>query len=141
MTRQVFLIVVFILTIFIISAEAQDIVIIANTSAPDDSLSRQELTNIFIGNQRNWSDRSRVVIATFKEGAVHDAFTETYLGRTSRQYDNHWKKLVFTGKGKMPDSFDTEQNMIGFVAKTAGAIGYVSAGTEIDDSVKTITIK
>ena len=33
---------------------------------------------------------------------------------------------MFTGKGNPPKSFDTEEALIDYVAKTSGTIGYVS---------------
>jgi hypothetical protein len=37
---------------------------------------------------------------------------------------------VFTGKGSMPKSFASDAEILKYVAKTPGAIGYVSAGAD-----------
>lgn len=123
-------------------ATANEVVIIANADVPENTLSDQELRNIFNGTQRTWSDRSRVEIATLSDSPCHEVFTQTYLNRTSRQFENHWRRLVFSGRARtIPNSFSTEQEMIRFVGSTPGAIGYLPAGTPIDDSVKIIHIK
>ena len=124
------------------SVAAQEVFIIANAGVPDNALSLQELKNIFNGKQRSWSDKSRIEIGTLVDSTTHDVFTQTYLNRTARQFENHWRRLVFSGRARtIPDSLATQQEMVRFVGSTAGAIGYISAGTLIDDNIKILTIK
>jgi len=52
------------------------------------------------------------------------------LGKSDQALRNYFKTLVFTGKGSMPKSFPSDAEIIKYVAKTPGAIGYVSASTD-----------
>ena len=51
-----------------------------------------------------------------------------------------WKKLVFTGKGSMPESVNSEAELVALIAKTPGAIGYISAD-KVGDGIKAIPVK
>ena len=59
---------------------------------------------------------------------------------TDRQFSIYWKRLIFTGKGTPPTSFASDEKVVAFVARTPGAIGYVSTKAELKD-VKTIKIQ
>ena len=73
-------------------------------------------------------------------GATHDAFLKTYLGKTDAALETYYRSLVFTGKGAMPKTFASEDEVVGYVSKTKGAIGYVTADTKTD-GVKLIEVK
>ena len=62
-----------------------------------------------------------------ESGAAHDEFLKDVVGKSGPALKNHLKTLVFTGKGSMPKSFASEADIVKYVAKTPGAIGYVSA--------------
>jgi ABC-type phosphate transport system substrate-binding protein len=47
---------------------------------------------------------------------------------------------VFTGKGAMPEQVDNEDELVTFIAKTPGAIGYADAG-KAKDGVKAVAVK
>jgi ABC-type phosphate transport system substrate-binding protein len=62
------------------------------------------------------------------------------LGKSTSQFSTGWKKLVFTGKGSMPEQVGSEDELVAFVAKTPGSIGYADAG-KVKDGVKAIPTK
>ena len=71
---------------------------------------------------------------------AHDEFLKDVVGKSAPALKNHLKTLVFTGKGSMPKSFASEADIVKYVAKTPGAIGYVSAGAAAD-GVKKVALK
>jgi ABC-type phosphate transport system substrate-binding protein len=83
---------------------------------------------------------SPVVPVLAKGGAAHDTFLRDYLGKTDSALNNYYRTLVFTGKGMMPKTLDSDSAVLEYVAKTKGAIGYVSAGFSTP-GVKTLTVK
>ncbi len=128
------------IALFAITINAGEIVI-ANSS--DKELTGDALKKIYLGKKTSWSDGSKVIIATLKSGAVTDSFMSNKVGKNESQFKMVWKKLVFTGQGVMPKSFDDEKALIDFVAANKGAIGYVSdanAGS-VPDVVNKIVIK
>lgn len=106
---------------------ADDVVLVANGGVGESSISSQEAQDVFLGKKSSWSDGSTIVLATLSGGSVHDAFLKTFVGRTASQFATYWKKLAFSGKAMEPKAFDTEAELIKFVAEHKGAVGYVSA--------------
>jgi ABC-type phosphate transport system substrate-binding protein len=121
-------------------AFAANFVVIANKDVPVDSLSKAELRAIFLGEKVKWDNRKYIKIAFLDEGEASKDFLQGVVGKTPSQYDNHWQKMVFSGKGAMPQSFAEISKVVGYVAAHPGAVGFVAAGQEIS-SVKTISIK
>jgi ABC-type phosphate transport system substrate-binding protein len=75
-----------------------------------------------------------------KGGATHEAFLKEYLGKTDGALSTYYRTLVFTGKGTMPKTFASDAEVVSYVAKTKGAIGYIAAGTEAT-GVKQLEVK
>ena len=117
---------------------AGDIVLIVNPSVPETTLSKNDLGNIYLGKKTSWSDGSKIKFV-IQKGDINSSFVKSFVGKTETQFKIFWKKQVFTGKGSPPKEFDSDQAMVEFVAHTTGAIGYVSAGSDVS-KVKTISI-
>ena len=119
---------------------AGDVVIITNESVPVSTLGAKDVKQIFLGNKTVWDNGDKIVFVVQDRTDASDTFLKTYVQKSSSQYNNYWKKQVFTGKGKAPKSFSSDQELVQFVSETAGAIGYVSSGAETGN-VKTIAVQ
>ena len=119
---------------------APKILIIAHLDVNQVEITPKEIKAIFLGNQTRWADEESVTFFLLKEGKTHDQFLQKYIEKTPSQFDRYWKQLLFTGKGKMPKRFKTELELMRYVAKTKGAVGYISSTTQIEN-VKKIIIK
>jgi ABC-type phosphate transport system substrate-binding protein len=62
------------------------------------------------------------------------------VGKSDAALETYYRSLVFTGKGSMPKSFASEADVVAYVAKTKGAIGYVSAAANTADA-KVLEVK
>jgi ABC-type phosphate transport system substrate-binding protein len=124
----------------VVNTFADDVVIICNKGVSDTSLSKDDIKNIYLGKKSSWSDNTKITFVTLSDSDIQKSFLKEYINKTPSQFNTYWKKLVFTGKGKMPKSFDSDADLIDFVSKTDGALGYVSASSESDD-VKVIKVQ
>ena len=122
------------------NAFAADYIVIANKSVSANSLSKDELQAIFLGEKSKWDDGKPIKIVILEDGDVHKNFLKDIVGKTPSQFESYWKKLVFTGKAVAPKSFGDTAALVDFVASHPGTIGYVAAGQEAG-SVKIISIK
>ena len=109
---------------------AADIKVIANPSVGASSVSADELKGVFLATKTSFSDGSHVEPVLEKGGAAHDAFLREYLGKTDAALQTYYRSLVFTGKASMPKTVGSDAEVVAYVAKTKGAIGYVSAGAD-----------
>jgi TonB family protein len=74
-----------------------------------------------------------------KGGPAHATFLKDYLGLDNDALQNYYRALVFTGKRSMPKTLRSDEEVVAYVAKTRGAIGYVSSTAPVD-GVKTLAV-
>jgi len=122
------------------SAFAADIKIIANSSVGASSVSTDELKNVFLATKSALNDGSHVEPVLEKDGPAHEAFLKELIGKSDSAFQTYYRSLVFTGKASMPKTTASDAEMVAYVAKTKGAIGYVSASAATA-GVKTLEVK
>jgi len=123
-----------------VTAPAADIKVIANPSVGASSVSADELKGVFLVTKSSLSDGSHVEPVLLKSGAVHEAFLKDYVGKSDSALETYYRSLVFTGKGSMPKAFATDSEVVAYVEKTKGAIGYVASATSTT-SAKVLEVK
>lgn len=120
-------------------AFASGIKIIANPSVKADSISASELKSIFLEEKLSLADGTHVEPVIEKTGAVHDAFLAEYLGKTDDDLQTYYSTLVFSGRGSAPRQLRSDAEVVAYVARTRGAIGYVGSEAKAE-GVKTLTV-
>ncbi len=126
-------------SIFMATEMLADICFITNKSVAPNSLTRKEIKEIFTGKRVKWSDKSKINVVIQHGTELHKKFTSKYTSRTVSQFEKWWRTLLFTGKGSMPKAFKSEKKLLDYVAKTDGAIGYISSENK-NNQVNIITI-
>ena len=131
---------VMIMDVIGVAPAAAEVIVIANKGVPVDSISGSTLKEIYLGKKTLWNKKMKIAPSLLKKGKTHDDFLKKYIGKTAAQFRSYWNNLLFTGAGTPPPSFNTEKELVDYVAKTDGAIGYIDSGTP-HDKVKAITVK
>ncbi|MEZ4526470.1 MAG: hypothetical protein R2941_11175 [Desulfobacterales bacterium] len=129
--------------LFVPLCSAEEILIIGSKDIPADAVSRDEIRNIFLGEKVKWDSGEKINFVLLMT-EVHEAFLKQYMGSTAAQYQNYWKKMIFTGKAKSPKSFSSPEKVIEYVTNTGGIIAYIpSADYEKADKnkVKIISVR
>ncbi|HUA21139.1 MAG TPA: hypothetical protein VMU80_27040 [Bryobacteraceae bacterium] len=121
-------------------AGAAELKVIANSSVKAEGVTPEELKSVFLSTKTSLSDGSHVEPVLLKSGAAHEAFLKEYVGKTGNALENYYRAMVFTGKGSMPKTLASDAEVVEYVAKTKGAIGYVSADANTD-GVKVLEVK
>src|SRR5208283_162259 len=122
------------------SASAGGVTFNANSSVKADSVSADELKYVFLEETSSLSDGSHVEPVLAKGGAAHETFVKEYLGKSDAALQTYYRSLVFTGKGSMPKTVGGDAEVAAYVAKTKGAIGYVTSETSTEGA-KTLQVK
>jgi ABC-type phosphate transport system substrate-binding protein len=115
------------------TAANDDLVIIANPDLEETTIEYRDLQRIYLGKQTQWKDDTSIVPVMLKSGPLHDEFIEGFLDRSVQRFVTYWRQMVFTGKGMPPKSFASESDLVDFVARTPGSVGYASAGAEVTE--------
>lgn len=110
---------------------AADFVVIANSGVPAAKLTPDELSSIYLLRTSNWKDGTRIVPVNREAGSNARAiFAMRVLEQPQAALDAHWNRMNF--KGITPPLIQESDNaVLTFVQKIPGAIGYVSASTEL----------
>ncbi len=122
------------------SVFAADVKVIANPAVGASTVTADELKGVFLETKTTLSDGTHVEPVLLKGGAAHASFLKDYVGKTDAALETYFRSLVFTGKGSMPKALASDAEVVAYVARTKGAIGYVSAGTATA-GVKTIEVR
>jgi ABC-type phosphate transport system substrate-binding protein len=122
------------------AATAADFKVIANPGIKVTEISANDLKEVFLATKTSLSDGTHVEPVWEKGGATHEAFLKEYVGKTDAAVGTYFRSLVFTGKASMPKSVATDADVVAYVEKTKGAIGYVAAGTSTGEA-KVLDVK
>lgn len=113
--------------------------VIVNPSVTTDSLDQRQLRDYYTGDLKFWEDGAPVVLFDLKPRLeIKRAFYD-YLGKSSSRIKSIWLKRKLSGEGDPPDALESEAEVVKKVARTPGALGFVSL-PEVTDSVKTILV-
>jgi TonB family protein len=110
---------------------AAEVKVIANLSVSVDSISVAELKRVYLEQTRSLSDGSHVEPVLERSGPAHASFLKDFLDLNDDALQSYYRTLVFTGRGSMPRSLDSDVDVVAYVIKTRGAIGYVNASADV----------
>ena len=105
--------------------------VITNADVDAGEVNAEVVKNVFLGKSTKVGD-TKVTFAVLKGGPAHESFLSDVVGKSPSQFLSYWRKLAFSGKGSMPEEFESEDALVAFVKSTPGAIGYVGDATATD---------
>jgi ABC-type phosphate transport system substrate-binding protein len=127
----------------VVSTPADDFVVIVHPSVVGTKIKRAELAAVFLKKALRWSGGGGLAVPVDQSGTsqVRKAFSEAVIQLPVAQVVQYWQKQMFSASGQRPPPVkDGDAVVIAFVAKNAGAIGYVSAGAALPPEVKTLAL-
>ena len=91
---------------------------------PSDSVNA-----LLVGKQRFWADGSEIEIVVVKNDAEAEKGLLSASGMDENRFKNHWQRLAFSGRGRMPTQVDSSSEATAIVKSNPKAIAIVdSAG-------------
>lgn len=116
----------------------QQVKVIANPNIAANSITASELKAVFLEERGSFAG-AHIEPVLARSGVAHEAILRHYLGMTNTALEHYYSALVFSGRGIMPRMFDSDAQIIAYVAKTRGAIGYINAETQTSE-VRTLYV-
>ncbi len=115
--------------------------VVVNPSNPASAVERRFLAEAFLKKTTRWADGSTIRPVDLNgESPVRQRFSEEVLGRAVLAVKNYWQQIVFSGRDLPPPELDTDDDVVRYVAKHDGAIGYVSGAANVE-RVKIVTVR
>jgi hypothetical protein len=117
-----------------------EIKIIVNGRPKATQLSVEQVQRVFLLKTNSLPDGSRVEPVLGRGSPAYGIFLKHCMGRTDAALNTYYRSLVFTGRALMPKFFDSDAEVIAYVARTKGALGYVSANANAE-GLQLLTLK
>ncbi len=123
------------------SATPTGIQIVVNAKNPIDTVSAEDLSNLYLKKVKKWKDGIKAMPADQEvESQVRRLFSPALLGRTSSQVESWWQIQLFRGRAVPPLTLSSDSEVLQYIAKHPGGVGYVSAATELPKNVRALTV-
>jgi ABC-type phosphate transport system substrate-binding protein len=115
--------------------------LVVNQDVPVENLTRSVARSIFSMRMTTWPNGLPIqVFVMGDKTSLHASFSKQILGVFPHQLRRAWNRQIFAGTGQAPAKVDTEQEMAKMVAKTPGAIGYISE-EKLNEQIRKIAVE
>jgi ABC-type phosphate transport system substrate-binding protein len=102
--------------------------VVVNESNLVSSLSREELSDLFLKKNSAWPDGTLVLpVDQFEKAEIRDGFNRQVHHKSNAAVRAYWQQRIFSGRDIPPPEKESDAAVIDFVRRNPGAIGYVSA--------------
>jgi ABC-type phosphate transport system substrate-binding protein len=120
---------------------AAEVVVIVSPRSPVAAISKNQVVNIFLGQNTRFPDGSSAIpIDQVESSAQRHEFYTLYANKAPAQVKAHWSRIIFTGRGQPPKTVENDAEVKKRIAENPNAIGYIDH-TQVDDSVKVLVMK
>lgn len=104
--------------------------LVVNSSNPVTSMSRDEVSRIFLKKSTKFSDgRGASPVDLAVSSSTRESFSKSVLGKPASAVDAYWQQQIFSGRD-VPPPQKSESAAISFVHSNENGIAYVSAGAD-----------
>ena len=120
---------------------AQQFQVIVHEDVALDEISVENLSNIFQKKARRLPSGESANPVDQGEGAsVREAFSQAVHSRSATQLGAFWQQQIFSGREFPPEQMGSDDEVVAYVSRTPGAIGYVSARANLGTGVKVLRV-
>lgn len=117
------------------------IAVVAHRDVPARTLDRHRLRSIYLVRETRWSARLPIRAVNLPaDSPLRDHFSRVVLGVSPMQLRTYWNDRFFHGV-QPPTVLESEEAVLLYVARTPGALGYVSAtAATTSDSIRVVLL-
>jgi ABC-type phosphate transport system substrate-binding protein len=106
--------------------------VIVNLQNPVGGVDRKFLAEAFLKKTTRWPNDELIRPVDLEpDAALRRRFSDDVLKKSVAAVKSYWQQMVFSGRGLPPPELDSEEQIVRFVLKNPGAIGYVSGNTDV----------
>src|SRR5580698_3009716 len=119
------------------SAESpsSEFIVVVNRQNAATSVSREFLADAFLKKASRWDGGETIrMVDQRADSSTRNAFSSSVLKRTVRAVRNYWQQRIFSGGDLPPPELDSDDAVVGYVARYRGGVGYVSRSANLGDT-------
>jgi hypothetical protein len=115
--------------------------VIANPANPTNVVEQKFVVDAFLKKISRWPSGSVIRPADQRpDSPVRRRFSEEVLKRPLPAVKSYWQQAVFSGRDVPPPELDSEEEVVRYVLRHAGGLGYVSADANLGGA-KVVTVR
>lgn len=119
----------------------ETVVVLLNARNPTQTLSKAELSKIFLGQTVFWHGVVPVKVVVRPDSSLAaKTFYQSILGLTPQAFRKHWDEVQLAGRGVAPKALGTVDETATAVAASPGSIGFALASEAWKLSVKGVKV-
>ncbi|MGD8914124.1 MAG: phosphate ABC transporter substrate-binding protein [Candidatus Thiodiazotropha sp.] len=123
---------------FIFTYAKADVVVVVSATSTVDSLTRDQVSDIFLGKTSTFPDGGKAIAIDQKDGSsTKGEFYKKICGKSSSQLKSYWAKLIFSGREQPPKQLKNDSEVKNSVSSNPRQISYIAEET-VDSSVKVV---
>jgi ABC-type phosphate transport system substrate-binding protein len=104
-------------------------------------IDRSFVAQAFLKKIRKWPDGAAIQPVDLEPGSsVRHRYSVDVLGRSIDAVRSYWQQMIFSGRELPPAELPGDEEVVSFVARTPGAIGYVSPAVPLK-GVKVLAVR
>ncbi|QSX34187.1 hypothetical protein JYB87_02760 [Shewanella avicenniae] len=121
-------------------ANSQELYVVVNKQNPLSSISKQQVTDLFMGRAPYFPSGAAVLKLDAPGGsALRANFYKALVNMTLPEVNAYWARLMFSGRATPPMQVASEPDMVQLIEQNPNAIGYIAAGSE-NENIKILFV-
>jgi len=115
--------------------------VVVNVANPVATAERRFLEDAFLKRTTRWSGGTLIhPIDLTPDSPARRLFSDDVLHRSVSAVKNYWQQLIFSGRDVPPPEVETDEQVIRYIVKHPGGVGYVSASATVE-GVKVLSLR
>lgn len=129
---------IYILLIFICSAQAHGLVVVVNEDCQIDSLTKRQVIDIYMGRFNTFPDGQKATPIDYPpQSAIKSQFYMRLVQQNERKVSTYWARLLFSGNATPPTTIASVKDIINNVRANKDMIAYIPE-SEVTEGVKVV---
>lgn len=106
--------------------------VIVHPQNPVKAVERKFLADVFLKKVTRWGHLETIRPVDQKPDApVRASFTVAVMRRSVEAVKTYWQQAIFSGRDIPPPELDSDEDVVRYVLRTPGAVGYVSGTADL----------
>jgi len=122
-------------------ASGQGFKVVVNEANSSETISIQQLENIFMKKMATWSNGRPVIpVDQTASSSTRNGFSKVVFSRDTNAIKSYWQRQIFSGRGVPPPEKASDDEVLAFIRVNSGAIGYVSSNADVGSGVRVLEV-
>ncbi|OFI36151.1 hypothetical protein BFC17_09385 [Alteromonas lipolytica] len=123
----------------VVASEAAIAIVVAQNSTIE-SISKRELIDVFMGRFDVLESGQKVQPVDYVNGsALRANFYRALVGKSERQINAYWSRLIFSGRAKPPAQVDSISESVEFILTNNTALSYIPV-SNVSEEMKIVLV-